>query len=141
MNDMSPIALPGKSFDFDTFTYNGHTLRTVVRDGKPWLVVADILEALGLNRWKASHHRYHMDADEWSNIKFSDFECLPELRAPQHAQTRPARSSARPVRSAPVHQRQRRVGVRRGQAARLGRRQSLDHRCRYRRLAAGASRQ
>ena len=81
MNAINPILLPGKSFDLNTFTYNGHTLRTVVRGGKPWLVVADILEALGLNRWKASHHRYHMDADEWSNIKFSDFECLPELRA------------------------------------------------------------
>ena len=46
MNAINPIVLPGKSFDLNTFTYNGITLRTVLIDGKPWFVAADVSRAL-----------------------------------------------------------------------------------------------
>lgn len=36
----------GKPFDLETFTYNGHTLRTVVIDGKLWFLVKDVGAAL-----------------------------------------------------------------------------------------------
>lgn len=48
MNAINPIVLPGKSFDLNTFTYNGHTLRTVTIDGKPWFVAVDVCRALGV---------------------------------------------------------------------------------------------
>lgn len=31
-----------------TFTFNGHTLRTVVFDGKPWFVATDVCRAVGI---------------------------------------------------------------------------------------------
>lgn len=50
MNAMNPIQLPGKSFDLNTFTYNGHKLRVVLIDGKPWFVGKDVARAIGQQR-------------------------------------------------------------------------------------------
>lgn len=39
-----------KSFDLETFTFNGKTLRTVVIYGKPWFVIKEIADILELER-------------------------------------------------------------------------------------------
>lgn len=36
------------AFDLETFTFNGHALRTVVIDGKPWFVSSDVARCLNL---------------------------------------------------------------------------------------------
>lgn len=36
------------TFDLNTFTFNGHTLRTILIDGKPWFLAADVCRALGM---------------------------------------------------------------------------------------------
>ena len=40
--------MTSKSFDLETFTFNGHMLRTVVIDGKPWFVFGDVLLCMGV---------------------------------------------------------------------------------------------
>lgn len=37
-----------KHFDLETFTFNGHTLRTVLLDGEPWFSAIDAMSCLGL---------------------------------------------------------------------------------------------
>jgi prophage antirepressor-like protein len=37
-----------KHFDLETFTFNGHTLRTVTLDGTLWFVGKDVLRAIGI---------------------------------------------------------------------------------------------
>lgn len=46
MSAINPIVLPGKSFDLNSFTYNGHKLRPVLIDGKPWFPTADLGDIL-----------------------------------------------------------------------------------------------
>lgn len=43
-------------FDLETFTFNGHTLRTVVIDGKPWFFAVDVCLALGLSRKNVTYY-------------------------------------------------------------------------------------
>ncbi|SDF07120.1 BRO family protein [Rhodobacter capsulatus] len=61
MNAIAPIATVGigigigKSFDLNTFTYNGIALRVFPDDaGKPWFVAADIIRCLGLDASKGT---------------------------------------------------------------------------------------
>ncbi|SOC00140.1 BRO-N domain-containing protein [Rhodobacter maris] len=49
MNAINPIVLPGKSFDLNTFTFNGHTLRTVTFNGILRFPCVDVAHLLGLN--------------------------------------------------------------------------------------------
>lgn len=63
------------SFDLETFTFNGKTLRTVVIDGKPWFAAIDVLAALGLNTRHTQHIRYAADDDEYLVLKKS---AMPE---------------------------------------------------------------
>lgn len=79
MNAINPILLPGKSFDLETFTYNGHTLRTVLIDGKPWFSALDAAAAINLNTESGSARRFlgALDQDECrhllrSNVKTAD---------------------------------------------------------------------
>jgi len=37
-----------QNFDLQTFTFEGHELRTKTIDGEPWLVAVDVLRALGI---------------------------------------------------------------------------------------------
>ena len=39
-----------KHFDLETFTFNGHALRTVTIDGEPWFSSPDALDCLGQSR-------------------------------------------------------------------------------------------
>ncbi len=41
----------------ETFTFNGHTLRTVVIDGEPWFAVRDVTRALNLSQWAYRDHK------------------------------------------------------------------------------------
>ncbi len=49
-----------KHFDLETFTLNGHTLRTVVIDGAPWFAIADIAADLSLTRANVIAEQHHL---------------------------------------------------------------------------------
>lgn len=53
----------------NTFDFQGHTLRTIDRDGEPWFCGADILTILyGYAAGIGSHYR-KLDADEQAKVK------------------------------------------------------------------------
>lgn len=52
-----------KHFDLETFTFNGHTLRTVKIDGEPWFVATDVRKAI-LPRSTTGNMTQPLDASE-----------------------------------------------------------------------------
>lgn len=55
----------GKHFDLNTFTFNGHTLRAVMIDGKPWFHNKDVLSAIGNDPRYTQNIKTVVDADEY----------------------------------------------------------------------------
>ena len=79
MNAMNPIQLPGKSFDLNTFTYNGRSLRVVLIDGKPWFTLIDVAHAIELDRRVASNSRRFLDDAEARIVTRADFASGPQF--------------------------------------------------------------
>lgn len=61
------------TFDLNTFTFNGHTLRTVMIDGKSWFFASDVLGAIGGSRSHGANTRRILDECEFSTINYADF--------------------------------------------------------------------
>jgi prophage antirepressor-like protein len=53
-----------KHFDLETFTFNGHTLRTAVIDGTIWFAVADVFASLGRANNPVGDIKAILDLDE-----------------------------------------------------------------------------
>lgn len=87
------VGAAGKAlaFDLNTFTFNGHTLRTVILDGKPWFALLDVLSVLGLGTSNAFNYtRRYLSQGEWALTPRKDFNDgtpfkLNGVKAPREA--------------------------------------------------------
>lgn len=62
-----------KHFDLETFTFNGHTLRTVVIDGALGFVLVDIARAIELDRSFTQNVRRFLDEAEIKVVRRAEF--------------------------------------------------------------------
>lgn len=75
------VGAAGKAlaFDLNTFTFNGHTLRTVMLKGEPWFVLQDIYRCLGLGQSQASNAARITDPSERIVISSGDCETVDQF--------------------------------------------------------------
>lgn len=70
------ISLPNaKSFDLETFTFNGRTLRTVLIDGAPWFLLTEVLDILGITAGGGNYRAF--PEEEVTLIKRSNSTFAP----------------------------------------------------------------
>ena len=62
MSMVAPPGEPGESGAVERFSFEGAEVRTVIRDGDPWWVAADVASVLGLSNLHSS--LAHLDDDE-----------------------------------------------------------------------------
>lgn len=71
--------------DIELFTYRDTEVRTVLRDGEPWFVAADVCDILGYSHTPSAIRR--LDSDEYTQVEFS--QVTPNVRTPDGPPPRP----------------------------------------------------
>lgn len=75
MNTPMP-AHAGDSAALELFRYQDHEIRTLIRDGEPWFVAADVCAILGYTHTPSAIRR--LDADEYAQAEFP--QVTPNVR-------------------------------------------------------------
>lgn len=65
--------------DLEVFTYTDHQVRTVLIDGEPWFVAADVTPLLGYTHAPSAIRR--LDDDEYTQVPFA--QVSPNVRTPE----------------------------------------------------------